>query len=61
MSHTGQGQVSDAATGSTGVDAVDEALTSLDNLGDRPVEEHPAVFESVHEALRAVLSDDARA
>lgn len=61
MSHTGQGQVSDAATGSTGVDAVDEALTSLDSLGDRPVEEHPVVFESVHEALRAVLSDDARA
>ena len=47
MSETGAEQ--------TGVPAVDEALTALDGLEERPVDEHPAVFESVHGALRSVL------
>ena len=39
----------------TGVPAVDEALARLEGLADRPVAEHPEVFESVHGALRSVL------
>jgi len=42
----------------TGVDAVDEALRTLAGLEERPVREHPAVFESAHGALRAVLNGD---
>ena len=42
----------------TGVDAVDEALRALTGLEERPVHEHPAVFDSVHEALRSVLNHD---
>jgi len=50
MSETGAEQ--------TGVPAVDEALTVLEGLEERPVDEHPAVFESVHGALRSVLNGD---
>ena len=42
----------------TGVDAVDEALRTLAGLEGRPVDVHPAVFESVHGALRSVLNGD---
>lgn len=45
---------SGALTGDAGVDAV---LRSLDDLADRPVEEHVAIFESAHETLRAALAD----
>ena len=41
----------------TGNRAVDEVLRTLEGLEDRPVEEHVAVFEAAHEALRAALSD----
>lgn len=60
MSQTGPEGFSDAPE-STGSHAVDEALTSLDGLDSRPVDEHPAAFEAVHDALRAVLSGDASA
>lgn len=60
MSQTGPEEFSDAPE-STGVDAVDEALASLHGLESRPVDEHPVVFEAVHDALRAVLSGDSRA
>ena len=50
MSETGAEQ--------TGVPAVDEALSALEGLEERPVDEHPAVFESVHAALRSVLNGD---
>lgn len=50
MSETGAEQ--------TGVPAVDEALSALEGLEERPVDEHPAVYESVHGALRAVLTGD---
>lgn len=43
------------------VDTVEGALSRLEDIEARPVEEHPAVFESVHDALRAVLSGDPRA
>jgi len=41
----------------TGNEVVDDVLRSLETLGDRPVEEHVAVFESAHERLRAALAD----
>ena len=41
------------ATGHAGVDA---ALTSLDGLGERPVADHPAVFEQVHRALDEAMT-----
>ncbi|MEO5854220.1 MAG: hypothetical protein ABIQ15_17065 [Nocardioides sp.] len=59
MSATGPEELFDSPE-STGVAAVDEAMVSLHDLDERPVDEHPAVFESVHGALRAVLSGDAR-
>ncbi len=39
----------------TGVEEVDDVLTSMQGLEDRPVEEHPAVFERAHERLRQAL------
>jgi hypothetical protein len=39
----------------TGVEEVDDVLASLQGLDDRPVEEHPAVFERAHERLRQAL------
>ena len=44
----------------TGDPAVDEVLSSLEGLADRPVEEHVAVFERAHDRLRAALSDAGR-
>lgn len=41
----------------TGHEAVDGVLRSLEGLGDKPVEEHVAIFESAHEQLRAALAD----
>lgn len=41
----------------TGHPAVDQVLASLEGLAERPVEEHAAVFEAAHDALRAALSD----
>lgn len=41
----------------TGHPAVDAVLASLGGLGQRPVGEHVAVFESAHEALRRALND----
>ncbi len=44
------------ATGQpTGLAAVDEVLESLADLDEKPVEEHVAVFEQAHEALRGAL------
>ncbi|MGE5720243.1 MAG: hypothetical protein ACM3XQ_10240 [Nocardioidaceae bacterium] len=41
----------------TGHEVVDGVLRSLEDLGDKPVEEHVAIFESAHEQLRAALAD----
>jgi hypothetical protein len=39
----------------TGVEEVDDVLTSLRGLDDTPVEEHPAAFERAHDRLRQAL------
>jgi hypothetical protein len=41
-----------AATGNA---VVDDVLAGLVDLGEKPVEEHVAVFEHAHEQLRGVL------
>jgi hypothetical protein len=41
----------------TGEPRVDTALSLLDELTERPVTEHPAVFERVQEELSAVLGE----
>jgi len=43
-------------TPATGDDRVDAVLSSLSDLGDRPVSEHVAVFESAHDRLRDALA-----
>lgn len=43
--------------GATGHPAVDEVLRSLEELDQRPVDEHVALFEKAHEDLRRALSD----
>lgn len=50
----------DEPVAGTGVAEVDAVLASLRQLDELPVEEHVAVFEEAHEALRRVL-DGARA
>ena len=62
----GEGAVSDAASdetldedGSAGAHSeVRSAMRRLDGLGDRPVEEHPEVYEEVHSVLRRSLDDE---
>ena len=44
------------ATGRT-LDTLDAALRPLDTLAGRPVDEHPAVFDAVHESLRRTLTE----
>lgn len=44
-------------SGSTGDPQVDAVLGSLDTLSERPVDEHVAVFEAAHVALRAALDN----
>lgn len=44
-------------TDSTGDAHVDEVLTALVDVHDRPVREHVAVFEAVHGALSDRLAD----
>ncbi len=39
----------------TGVAGVDAVIAAVEQLEDRPVEEHVAVFESAHEQLRRAL------
>jgi hypothetical protein len=42
----------------TGDERVDQALVLLEQLGGRPVDEHPAVYEAVHQQLQAALVAD---
>lgn len=37
---------------------VDAAVSSLQDLDKRSVDDHPAVFEQAHERLREALDDD---
>jgi hypothetical protein len=39
----------------TGVSRVDEVITAVEELEDRPLEEHVAVFETAHTELRRAL------
>ncbi|MCW2843109.1 MAG: hypothetical protein JWN22_1025 [Nocardioides sp.] len=39
----------------TGMDDVDAVIAAVEELEDRPVEEHVGVFESAHEQLRRAL------
>jgi len=41
----------------TGDSRVDEAVSQLEDLAGRPVAEHPAVFERVHQRLTEALGD----
>jgi hypothetical protein len=41
----------------TGNAQVDAALTALEGVMDRSVEEHPEVFEDVHRALHSTMMD----
>jgi hypothetical protein len=43
----------------TGNPQVDAVLRSLDSVADRPVDEHVAVFEAAHAALRDALTTGA--
>ncbi len=39
----------------TGVESVDAVLAAVEQLEERPVEEHVALFETAHESLRRAL------
>lgn len=39
----------------TGVDGVDAVITAVEELDERPIEEHVGVFEQAHEQLRRAL------
>ena len=39
----------------TGVDSVDAVIAAVEELEERPIEEHVGVFETAHEQLRRAL------
>jgi hypothetical protein len=39
----------------TGVPAVDDVLSEVDQLDERPLDEHLAAFERAHDSLRSAL------
>lgn len=41
----------------TGVDRVDTVIAAVEQVEERPVDEHVAVFESAHDHLRRALDD----
>jgi hypothetical protein len=41
----------------TGNETVDAALERLRELADRPVGEHPELYDDVHQRLQAALAD----
>jgi hypothetical protein len=43
--------------GGTGDSRVDAAVARLSELADAPLDEHPAIFEQVHDRLREVLGE----
>ena len=55
---TGPEMGDDAAPGErvrTGVDSVDAVIAAVEELEERPIEEHVGVFEQAHEQLRRAL------
>ena len=57
LPHPQDDDAGDETAEPTGHPLVDEVLRATQGLGDRPVEEHVAVFEAAHDKLRAALSD----
>lgn len=47
-------------TFSTGDAEVDQALTHLDDLDERPLDEHAAVYADIHRSLGSVLDGGSR-
>ena len=54
---TGQETPKPGPTGSPAVQRIEDAVTGLAGLEERPLDEHPAAYESVHRVLREALSD----
>lgn len=48
------------ASTTASITAALDALAGLEGLDDRPVAEHAAVLEAVHESLRAILLESDR-
>ena len=44
-----------SAAHDTGLARLDAAVRGLDALEERPVDQHPAVFDEIHHAMREVL------
>jgi hypothetical protein len=44
----------------TGVEHVDEVIAAVEELEERPLEEHVGVFETAHAELRRALDDTDR-
>ncbi|MFC7493941.1 MULTISPECIES: hypothetical protein [unclassified Nocardioides] len=44
----------------TGVEHVEEVITAVEALEERPLEEHVGVFETAHAELRRALDDTDR-
>jgi len=42
----------------TGVPSVDEVISAVEELEERPLEEHVGVFEAAHDQLRRALDVD---
>jgi hypothetical protein len=40
----------------TGLARLDAAVQHLDTLDERPVDQHPPVFDEIHHAMREVLA-----
>ena len=43
----------------TGLPSIDEVIAAVEELEDRPIEEHVGVFETAHERLRRALDEPA--
>lgn len=41
----------------TGNEAVDAALSRLRELSDRPTDQHPELYDDVHQRLQAAMAD----
>ncbi len=53
----GQQSEFDLGVVATGNESVDAALAGLDGLGERPVVEHPDIYERVHQGLTQAMSE----
>jgi len=56
---TGQAEPEEATSAPeqvrTGVESVDAVIAAVEDLEERPIEEHVGVFETAHEQLRRAL------